>query len=269
MIVQPARPPYVDEAEGRATALRRELGLGSGALGDIFELLGHLGLDATRWPMGGDGPDGFYLRKGDLAIVAVNSDKRLGRQRFTACHELAHHLFDLTSRIDRDIFAGHTVPELRANAFAAYFLMPGEGVRRWLQRETDHQRAAPSLDAERVVHLARHFGMSYEATLYQLRSLRLLRPREVEALRAAQPERIARWLGYSLEEEERERGRRVLPPDFVRRALHAYASGEVSLARLAELLRVDEAAAQGLAREAGAEPVGVTIAELVEEARRA
>ena len=73
MTIRSDRPSYVDEAEGRATALRAELGVGSDALGDVFELLGHLGLDVVRWQMGENGPDGFYLRQGGLAIVAVNS----------------------------------------------------------------------------------------------------------------------------------------------------------------------------------------------------
>lgn len=267
MRAQSRRPAYVDEAEGRASELRRQLGLGSDAVADVFDLLQHLGLEPVRWPMGENGPDGFYVRKGDLVIVAINSAKRFGRQRFTACHELAHHLFDAESRIDADVFDGQAVPELRANAFSAYFLMPAEGVQRWLGGKG--LQADVDLDAEAVVHLTRHFGVSYEAALYQLRELGRLTPRQADALRGAQPERVARWLGYSLDEDERERGRRVLPPDFVRRTLWAYADGEISLARLAELLRTNEAEAAERAREAGAEPVEASLDELFEEARRA
>ena len=120
-----------------------------------------------------------------------------------------------------------------------------------------------------MVHLPRHFGLSYEATLYQLRDLGWLRSHQIEVLRPKQPERIARRLGYSLEEEERERGRRVLPPGFVRCALEAYAAGDPTLARLAELLQTDETSAHLLAREAGAEPAQPSLEELVEEARPA
>ena len=143
MTLRSARPSYVDEAEGRVTALRAELGIGSDALGDVFELLGHLGLDVVGWPMGENGLDGFYLRQGDLAVVAVNSAEHVGCQRFTACHELDHHLFDSQSCIDPNAFASNTVPERRANAFAARFLMPGEGVRRWLQREPTTRGGGP------------------------------------------------------------------------------------------------------------------------------
>lgn len=269
MITRTDRPSYVDEAEGRAAAIRAQLGIGSDAIADVFELLEHLGLKVVRWPMGENGPDGFYLRKGDLALVAVNTAKRYGRQRFTACHELGHHLFDAHSRVDTDILADGTVPERRANAFAAYLLMPREGVERWLNRNADGKRKGFDLDAELVVHLARHFGMSYEATLYQLGDLHRLGPQHLERLKREQPERIARRLGYSLHDEEGERGRRVLPPDYVRRALQAYAAGYVSLARLAELLRIDEPSARSLAVEAGVETPEPSLDELVDETLRA
>jgi Zn-dependent peptidase ImmA (M78 family) len=220
--------------------------------------------------MGDDGPDGFYVRKADLAIIAVNSDKRLGRQRFTASHELAHHLFDRRSQVDGDVLAGTSIPERRANAFAAFFLMPRAGVGRWLDEERRRQGGAqPRIDAEVVVHLVQHFGLSYEATLHQLRDLGRLRPTEVRELRAEQPERTARRLGYDVEAEVRERHRRVLPRGFVRRAFAAYGDGHISLARLAELLRTSEAEAHKLAGEAGIELAERSLDELLEEAGRA
>lgn len=264
-----SRPYYIDEAEGRALAVRGQLGLGSDASGNVFELMGHLGLNVVRWPMRADGPDGFYIRKGELAVIAVNSDKRLGRQRFTVCHELGHHLFDRQSCIDRDIFDTKNVPERRANAFAAYFLMPREGVQRWIERSYGRGQRPGTLDAATMVHLGHHFGASFEATLYHLHNLGRLRQHEVEELKKVQPERIARRMGYDLAIEEQEWGRAVLPPDFVRRALQAYASGDISLARLAELLRTDERSARQLAEEAGAEPAAPAIEDIIDEARRA
>ncbi|MBI2954989.1 MAG: ImmA/IrrE family metallo-endopeptidase [Chloroflexi bacterium] len=248
------RPQFMDEAEGRALAIRDELGLGSDALGDVFELLDHLGLAVVRWPMGEEGPDGFYITRQELSVVAVNSAKRLGRQRFTACHELGHHLFDRRSRIDRNVLGASTVPERRANAFAAFFLMPAAGVRRWLERDSRRAQGSLSLDAPAVVHLARHFGMSYEAALYQLRALGTLSSRQILALRKEQPERLARILGYDVDVEAQERHRRVLPPDFVSRSLKAYGAADISLGRLAELLRTDEETARRIASEAGIEP---------------
>lgn len=269
MMPPPSRLPQVDEAELRALGLRELLGLGSDALGDVFELLEHLGLQIVRWPMGTDGPDGFYIAKGQLAVVALNSAKHIGRQRFTACHELGHHLFDRHSRIDRDVFAGHVISERRANAFAAFFLIPREGVWRWLRQDGWQVRSARVIDAEKVVHLARHFGASYEATLYQLSDLRVLQKRELEALKSAQPDKIARRLGYDALAGEQERGRRILPADYVKRALLAYGAGDISLARLGELLRADEESTARFVSEAGICPPETPVEDLKEETRRA
>lgn len=260
-------PVYAIEAESRASALRHDLGLGSDAIADAFELLDHAGVEVVRWPMGEDGPDGFYVRTGALALAAVNSDKRLGRQRFTACHELGHHLFDQASRVDVDLYQPADVPERRANRFAAALLMPREGVRRWL--DGPDSSGPRVLSAEGVVHLARHFGLSYEATLYRLKDLGYLRQSALETLRTEQPERLARRLGYDPEGESLERGRRVLPPRFVRLALDAVADGNITLARLGELLRVERARAQKLVEEAGITEPEPTLDELLAEARRA
>ncbi|MCL5959468.1 MAG: ImmA/IrrE family metallo-endopeptidase [Chloroflexi bacterium] len=264
-----SRSQYVDQAEGRATALRQDFGLGTDAVADVFEFLGHLGLDLVRRPMGENGPDGFYIRKGDLVFVAVNTDRRLGRQRFTACHELAHHLFDQQSWIDDDVFAKNAVPERRANAFAASFLMPREGVERWLGRHNHGAGRRSPLDVEAVVHLARHFGMSYQATLLRLLELRYLDPGQYADLKLAQPERIARRLGYDLSTEDGAVRCQVLPPRFVQLALQAYGEGCISLARLAELLRTGEDTATRLVAESGIEPYKPSLEELIEEARNA
>src|SRR5439155_18403111 len=166
-----ARPQYADEAEGRAVALRDELGLGSEAIGDVFELLNDIGLDVLRWPMGNEGLDGCYIQDGKLALIAVNSDKRLVRQRFTACHELGHHLIDRVSHLDYDIWDSASVPERRANAFAAHFLLPRAGLSRWRRKHSQSCTRPSKPVAADVVHLARHFGTSYRATLYHLRDL--------------------------------------------------------------------------------------------------
>ena len=148
--------------------------------------------------MGEAGPDGFYIRK-HFSLVIINSTKRVERQRFTAAHELTHHLFDHQSAVDRDIFGTRNVPERRANAFAAFFLLPRAGVRRWLLRGGWKDDGPLALDAASIVHLAHRFGLSYEATPYQLGDLGGLHTRDLKSLKAVPPERMARRLGYDLE----------------------------------------------------------------------
>lgn len=255
------------EAEDRATALREEHGLGSEAIADVFEFLAHLGLPVVRRPMGEDGPDGMYVRHGDLALVVVNSTKRLGRQRFTACHELAHHQFDGQTRFDSDVLDATTVPERRANAFAACLLLPRAGVDRWMPGGAGTRR--PSASAEQVVQLARHFGMSYDATLWRLLDLQKIRAADAAKLRAVSPERVALRLGYDPEAEQRERGRTFLPSDYVRLALDAFGSGRISEERLGDLLGLPADEARRRAADAGVTPRDETLDDLLGDAARA
>jgi Zn-dependent peptidase ImmA (M78 family) len=241
--------------------------LGSDAIADVFEFLTHLGLQVVRRPMGEHGPDGMYVRRDDLALVVVNSTKRIGRQRFTACHELAHHQFDARTRFDADVFGAATVPERRANAFAACLLMPRAGVDRWWPAADGSRRLPPS--EERVVHLARHFGMSYEATIWRLVELQKIRRADATRLREVSPDRVAARLGYDVDAEQRERNRTVLPPEYVRLALEAYGAGRLSDERLGELLGVPTAAARLRAEGAGLVPPDETLDDLLGDAVRA
>jgi Zn-dependent peptidase ImmA (M78 family) len=261
------RPSFLDEAEEHALALRAKLGLGSDALGDVFELVGHLGLTVLRRPMGN--LDGVYVKRGNTRLIVVNSAHRLPRQRFTAAHELAHDRFDQVSHLDPDVFSNQDVAERRANAFAAFFLMPRDGVERWLRHDQPSGGGSRSIDEETVVHLARHFGMSYEATLYQLRDLGWLNGNAAEDLAQVQSERVARRLGYDVDADLADEGRLILPPDYVRRALCAYEGGDISLPRLAELLHTEVGHAEQIARDADALPKEPTLEELIAEARNA
>jgi Zn-dependent peptidase ImmA (M78 family) len=85
-----------------------------------------------------DGLDGITYVTDDFRLILINSRISWSRQRFTLAHELAHVLAgDGESSdgvcVDRDVMATRTEPgrisEVRANAFAAAFLMPDDRVR--------------------------------------------------------------------------------------------------------------------------------------------
>src|SRR5919107_3057210 len=76
---------------------------------------------------------GCCVRHGDAALLVVNGDQALPRQRFTLAHEYGHVAcdHDLTTSIDTvDVLAGRTRDprEVQANAFAAELLAPRAGV---------------------------------------------------------------------------------------------------------------------------------------------
>lgn len=265
------RAALLPDGRAAAAAERERLGLGVDAIGDVFALIEDQDIAVVRKPMGENGPDGFHARQGDLAVVAVNASKRRERQRFIAAHEYGHHVLhqDRSLIVDTDVFAGNDPREIHANTFAMHFLLPAEGVARALRRlRHDDVGIRPlELGPQEIVHIARSFGTSYGATLGHLLNLGHLRRERADALRGERPELWTRRLGYVVDEPED--GSLVLPPHYVRRALDAYQAERVSLARLAELLRLDEAQARHLATEAGAIPRAAALEDLLGDARGA
>lgn len=158
------------QRQGRELAelTRRELDLGSDALGDVAAVIEqHFAVDVALSPLGMDA-DGLCVHSGPAALILASSDFPDGHVRFTLAHELAHHLLadprEVIEEAERDMFAD-TAAEWRANSFAGHFLMPGRGVRSvlgWLGE-------GPGAVSERaVVALMEHFGASMAALIYQL-----------------------------------------------------------------------------------------------------
>ena len=151
---------------------------------------------------------GLFLRHASIGLaILVNSTHPRGRQRFSYAHEYAHALLDR----DRDVTISSTdnssqLVEKRANAFAAAFLMPRGGFRDFLQTldkglpsRVDHAifdaasgghiEAAqrPPARSQRITYkdnamLAHHFGVSYQAASYRLKSLRYVSDKECRGL---------------------------------------------------------------------------------------
>lgn len=219
--------------EQDAESVRGDLGLGDEPLPDAAMVLERAGLVVFIETLPG-GPDGVYLKRREFAAVLLNGSTYLPRFRFTAGHELAHHLYeDYASHVDVDIFGDRSDVERRANSFSASFLMP---------RRRIGSRVAElgpgRLGSDQVARLASEFVVSYEAMIYRLHNLGYLQG-------APHRDELMRHLGLALTEQLRERrpaeGER-LPADFVGRALKAYQGYEISFGRLAELLRAADQA---------------------------
>lgn len=127
-----------------------------------------------------DESSGFLLRRGGLAICAINKRQSLTRRRFTIAHEIGHFLLHppvpeydglQVNRRDAEASAGNSRLEIQANAFAAELLMPEDLIRERFRRPVDLFEA---LDRDRVTEAARQFGVSEQAMTYRLTSLDLL-----------------------------------------------------------------------------------------------
>jgi Zn-dependent peptidase ImmA (M78 family)/DNA-binding XRE family transcriptional regulator len=176
----------------------------------------------------------FNGRAGGCVLVIV---KTIPHMLFTLAHEFAHLLVHReTPMVDEDLFV-KAPKEQFANAFAASLLMPRAGVQELFWSIYRSRNEFADID---VIHLARHFGVSFNAMLSRLQGLRLIAPgsREtlLEAYKAARtgpdrpaeeaglPEAVARWWS-------------PLPERYVFLAIRAYRRNELSIGRLAEILR--------------------------------
>lgn len=198
-------PPVKDRVGQREVArlareVREYLGLGTGPVGNLFRVVDEHFL-VFRLPLGKDlhtSPSGLFLNHPQAGFcIAVNCEMTFGRQVFTLAHEIGHAFFHSQQTPALISMAGAPVTRERfADAFAGEFLVPGDTLSK-LVRELDvvgEEVADPAV----VVHLQRHFGVSYAALLVRLRQDRHIPQRAFEDLARVSPSRLAQSLGYDV-----------------------------------------------------------------------
>ena len=157
-----------------AAEAREELGIDGFERIDVFEAVVAGGLKLMFRPL--RGVAGFYepARGQARAGVLINAKHPLALQRYSGGHELGHHLFGHGRQVDRDGEPRRGRPtttpeERRAEAFAAWFLMPPEAANSALLR-LGIERPATEQDA---YALALRLGVSFRAMCTHLPSLGL------------------------------------------------------------------------------------------------
>ncbi len=239
---------------------RRRLGLGDNPVPDLVGLFETQGVRTAIVDLPDD-ISGITLTEVSVGLfVVVNRGHHLLRRRFSLAHEYGHILVDrdrlaLVSRgSERD-----DLVEVRANAFAASFLMPESGIRQFvvglgkgkpsrvhaevfdeagaLDVEGRTEPGTQALQLYDVVQVAHHFGVSRPAALYRLRNLRLLSEAEFEMLKAldeaGKGKEMVGLLG--LPEPSHEEARNTFRRRFLGLALEAYRRDEITRAKLVEL----------------------------------
>jgi Zn-dependent peptidase ImmA (M78 family)/transcriptional regulator with XRE-family HTH domain len=245
----------VRQGEAIAESERARLGIGGEPARSLVDILQSQGIKLALLDLPDDvsGLSVFHPRFG-LAIF-INEMHAPARQRFSYAHEYCHVLADrdLQSYVSKDDNRTD-LREVRANAFAASFLLPRHGVEAFLGslgkdatgrtvRIFDDEQVitargkAPTepqtLGAGDIANLAAAFGVSYDAALYRLQNLGHLTDEQRGKL-AAQRE-LARVLptGQPLQEPQ--------GPGFHRRllslAIDAFQAGLVSAGLFREICR--------------------------------
>jgi Zn-dependent peptidase ImmA (M78 family)/predicted secreted protein len=159
----------------QAARILREHDLTESTLGndrriDVFEVARLVGLEIMLQPL--DGLLGAYLRSPTTGAL-VSTERPHSIQRFTAAHELGHHVLGHDPSLDDDkilrrvpYFGKGDLREVEADAFAAELILP-----RWLlelhcdqQRWTNAELQQPTT----AYQLALRVGLSYQATCWTL-----------------------------------------------------------------------------------------------------
>ena len=188
----------INQGRYLANQERNRLDLGTSPVWEVAEIVARQGVRVTEYEMP-DAVSGLFFHSEDTGFaIVINRGHPRSRRLFSYAHEYCHLLAD-RDRSGGISHAGNRseLAEVRANAFAAHFLMPEAGVRSFLravgkgegtrqnlevydEREgVPAQRRMPTGSQEVRVHdvvgLSHHFGTSYEAALYHLRNLGIIR----------------------------------------------------------------------------------------------
>lgn len=236
---------------------RKRLDLGTSPVWEIAEIIGRQGIRVTECEMPEE-ISGLFFHSHDVGLViVVNRRHPRTRRLFSYAHEYCHLLADRArpGNVSRSENR-QELWEIRANAFAAHFLMPEGGVRAFLQslgkgqstrqemeifdgvEELPAQKRLEAGSQELQVHdgvlLAHHFGVSYAAALYHLHNLKLITRDRLEAL-LEQPEgasSLARAMRLSCWDEDVHWS---LTERILALALEACRRGEITESKLYEL----------------------------------
>lgn len=203
--VHSSRWDAINQGRYLADQERHRLDLGASPIWEIAEIVARQGVRVAEYEMP-DAISGLFFHSEDTGFaIVVNQKHSRSRRLFSYAHEYCHLL------ADRDRFGGishsdnrNELAEVRANAFAAHFLMPEAGVRSFLKalgkgqgtrqnleiydewEGVSAQKRMPAGSQEVRVHdvvgLSHHFGTSYEAALYHLLNLGIIRKDNFETL---------------------------------------------------------------------------------------
>lgn len=197
----------------------------------VMESVFNVDVAVTEMPAG---LDGCAWQTDQQRLVIANKTPRWARQRFTLAHELGHILAgDAQDLISETMHTSSSKQsEMRANAFAACFLVP------------DHEVTAlidGPVTKDIFMGLVNHFKVSPKSMAFRLKNLRKLDDVYVNAWGSMTAEACAAASGHPeiiAEESNRTDVNRV-PPRLVAEHVRLFWEGETSARPLAALLGVD------------------------------
>ena len=163
----------------------------------------------------GSGFDGLATSSDEVKLIVLATSQVPARQRFTLAHELGHLLVgdDQGVHVDEDVFdkaQARNPSEMRANSFAASFLMPEERLRAAVGTTGLTERDFAAMACDLIV--------TPSALAYQLKGLRLIDAGTCDRFRSLTGRRAASMAGRGAEFAQRvTEASRPRPPGLLAR----------------------------------------------------
>ncbi|MFW6026360.1 MAG: ImmA/IrrE family metallo-endopeptidase [Candidatus Woesearchaeota archaeon] len=161
------------EAKTKAAKIRDLLGYSQEPISDIFNLIESLGILLIKKPLNDSEISAFFMHYKKNYLFLINSSHTLGRQHFSAAHELYHYYYDkeLTGNVCSAFKFKNQINkrEKLADYFAVHFLMPENGVLKYFD-----MIGKDVINIKDVIKAQNYFKVSYKAMLVRLKVLELI-----------------------------------------------------------------------------------------------
>jgi Zn-dependent peptidase ImmA (M78 family) len=143
---------------------------------------------------------GMAVKVGNDRFMMVNQDHNLGKQHFTIAHEL-YHLFIQDNFVSQSCITGlfdrrADIEEYKADMFAAFFLLPEDGIT--LSIPSSELAVRDSIRLETILKLEQYYSVSRRAILQRLKNLDIISSATFDKY-ALYVKRSAAAYGYELD----------------------------------------------------------------------
>lgn len=136
-------------------------------ISDTFKLVEGLGYFVLRFKAIGT-LSGFHAIKGGVNCIFINSSHTLGRQFFSAWHEVYHAFSGDVGGYSKLGEEKYSSMEFKANSFANNVLMPEELIRYYVENRLYLPRGMKYVTHIQLIKMQHYFKVSHKALLYRL-----------------------------------------------------------------------------------------------------
>jgi len=165
--------------EKQAAEFRNKFGFTSSDPIRLKSLLIKLNVITVFKPLS-DNFSGMAIKVEENRFILINSNHSIGRQHFSICHEL-YHLYIQENftphHCNSGVFNASDKIEYHADLFAAYLLMPKDGV---MSLVPDEQLKKDKITLETILKLEHYFSCSRSALLNRLKDMQLISNKTIE-----------------------------------------------------------------------------------------